>query len=65
MNLNPKFPLFLPGVKNSNNHNVSIIGANLREDITQSLIISPGMVELKLKLKKNILPKIILLFMIF
>ena len=34
MNLNPKFPLFLPGVKNSNNHNVSIIGANLREDIT-------------------------------
>jgi len=34
MNLNPKFPLFLPGVKNSNNDNVSIIGANLREDIT-------------------------------
>ncbi|WP_292008646.1 glucokinase [Chryseobacterium sp.] len=33
MNLNPKFPLYLPGVKNRNN-NVSIIGANLREDIT-------------------------------
>ncbi|KQR92419.1 glucokinase [Chryseobacterium sp. Leaf180] len=34
MNLNPKFPLFLPGVKNSSNHNISIIGANLREDLT-------------------------------
>lgn len=34
MNLNPKFPLFLPGVKNSNNNNVSIIGADLREEVT-------------------------------
>ncbi|UZT97568.1 glucokinase [Chryseobacterium fluminis] len=34
MILNPKFPLYLPGVKNSNNDNISIIGANLREDIT-------------------------------
>ncbi|WP_228446632.1 hypothetical protein [Chryseobacterium sp. 3008163] len=34
MNLNPKFPLFLPGVKNSSNDNVSIIGVNLREDVT-------------------------------
>lgn len=34
MNLNPKFPLYLPGVKDSNNDDVSIIGANLREDIT-------------------------------
>ncbi|WP_370897152.1 glucokinase [Chryseobacterium gossypii] len=34
MKLNPKFPLYLPGVKNSNNDNISIIGANLREDIT-------------------------------
>ena len=34
MKLNPKFPLYLPGVKNINNDNVSIIGANIREDIT-------------------------------
>lgn len=34
MNLNPKFPLFLPGVKSQNNQNVAIIGANLREDVT-------------------------------
>ncbi|MCE3075859.1 glucokinase [Chryseobacterium gwangjuense] len=34
MNLNPKFPLYLPGVKNGNNDNVSIIGASLREDVT-------------------------------
>lgn len=34
MILNPKFPLYLPGVENSNNDNVSIIGASLREDIT-------------------------------
>ncbi|MBK1895655.1 glucokinase [Chryseobacterium paridis] len=34
MNLNPKFPLYLPGVKDSNNNDVSIIGANLREDVT-------------------------------
>ncbi|WP_312173907.1 glucokinase [Chryseobacterium sp.] len=34
MILNPKFPLYLPGVKNAGNDNISIIGANLREDIT-------------------------------
>ncbi|MGE4514414.1 glucokinase [Chryseobacterium taeanense] len=34
MILNPKFPLYLPGVKNAGNDNVSIISANLREDIT-------------------------------
>jgi len=34
MILNPKFPLYLPGVENSNNDNVTIIGASLREDIT-------------------------------
>lgn len=34
MNLNPKFPLYLPGVKNGNNDNVSIIGASLSEDVT-------------------------------
>ncbi|WP_346984665.1 glucokinase [Chryseobacterium sp. POE27] len=34
MILNPKFPLYLPGVKNAGNDNVSIIGANLREDMT-------------------------------
>jgi glucokinase len=34
MILNPKFPLYLPGVENSNNDNVSIIGASLREDMT-------------------------------
>ncbi|WP_238555329.1 hypothetical protein [Chryseobacterium sp. P1-3] len=34
MILNPKFPLYLPGVENSNNDNVSIIGASLREDTT-------------------------------
>ncbi|MCW3161240.1 glucokinase [Chryseobacterium oryctis] len=34
MNLNPKFPLYLPGVESTNNDNVSIIGANLREDFS-------------------------------
>lgn len=34
MILNPKFPLYLPGVENSNNDHVTIIGASLREDIT-------------------------------
>ncbi|WP_294280458.1 glucokinase [uncultured Chryseobacterium sp.] len=34
MNLNPKFPLYLPGVKDSSNNNISIIGANLREDVS-------------------------------
>lgn len=34
MILNPKLPLYLPGVKNANNINISIIGVNLREDFT-------------------------------
>jgi len=51
MNLNPKFPLFLPGVKNSSNNNISIIGANLREDVTTvaHYISQDGGVELKTK----------------
>lgn len=35
MKLNPKFPLYLPGIKNSNNNNISIIGINLREDVAR------------------------------
>lgn len=34
MNLNPKFPLYLPGVKNSSNNNISIIGADISEETT-------------------------------
>lgn len=34
MNLNPKFPLYLPGVKTAENGNVNIVSANLREDET-------------------------------
>lgn len=51
MNLNPKFPLYLPGVKNSANDNVSIIGANLREDITTlGLFVSHnGGIEVKIQ----------------
>lgn len=49
MILNPKFPLYLPGVKNSSNDNVSIIGANLREDITTLgyFVSSNGGLEIK------------------
>lgn len=53
MNLNPKFPLFLPGVKNSNNDNVSIIGANLREDITTLGFYVSGNGGIENKIKKN------------
>lgn len=53
MNLNPKFPLFLPGVKNSNNENVSIIGANLREDITTLGYYISGNGGLEIKIQKN------------
>ncbi|MCY0967935.1 glucokinase [Chryseobacterium wangxinyae] len=53
MNLNPKFPLFLPGVKNSNNDNVSIIGANLREDITTVAYYISGNGGIETKIQKN------------
>ena len=53
MNLNPKFPLFLPGVKNSSNDNVSIIGANLREDITTVAYYISGNGGIETKIQKN------------
>jgi glucokinase len=53
MNLNPKFPLFLPGVKNSSNDNVSIIGANLREDITTVAYYISGNGGIDTKIQKN------------
>jgi glucokinase len=51
MILNPKFPLYLPGVKNGSNDNVSIIGANLREDITSLgyFVSSNGGLEIKIQ----------------
>lgn len=51
MILNPKFPLYLPGVKNGSNDNVSIIGANLREDITTLgyFVSSNGGLEIKIQ----------------
>ncbi|ROH97970.1 glucokinase [Chryseobacterium daecheongense] len=51
MNLNPKFPLYLPGVKNTDNDNVSIIGANLREDVTNLgyFVSSNGSIEIKIQ----------------
>lgn len=51
MNLNPKFPLYLPGVKNTGNDNVSIIGANLREDVTTLgyYISCNGAIEVKIQ----------------
>ncbi|GAA4153164.1 glucokinase [Chryseobacterium ginsenosidimutans] len=51
MILNPKFPLYLPGVNNGNNDNVSIIGANLREDITTLgyFVSSNGGLEIKIQ----------------
>jgi len=53
MNLNPKFPLFLPGVKNSSNDNVSIIGANLREDVTTIAYYVSGNGGIETKIQKN------------
>ncbi|MEY8759444.1 glucokinase [Chryseobacterium tongliaoense] len=53
MNLNPKFPLYLPGVKNGNNDNVSIIGANLREDITTLGYFVSGNGGLEIKTKNT------------
>ncbi|MCS3529555.1 glucokinase [Chryseobacterium sp. JUb7] len=53
MILNPKFPLYLPGVKNSNNDNVSIIGANLREDITTLGYFISSNEGLEIKIQNN------------
>lgn len=53
MNLNPKFPLYLPGVKNTNNDNVSIIGANLREDVTTIAYYTSVNSGIELKFKNN------------
>jgi glucokinase len=53
MNLNPKFPLYLPGVKNTNNDNISIIGANLREDVTTIAYYISGNSGIELKFKNN------------
>jgi glucokinase len=53
MILNPKFPLYLPGVKNGNNDNVSIIGANLREDITTLGYFVSGNGGLEIKIQNN------------
>lgn len=53
MNLNPKFPLFLPGVKNSSNDNVSIIGVNLREDVTTIAYFISGNGGIETKTQKN------------
>ncbi|ASW74296.1 glucokinase [Chryseobacterium piperi] len=53
MNLNPKFPLYLPGVKDSNNNDVSIIGANLREDITTLGYYVSGNGGLDIKIQKT------------
>lgn len=57
MNLNPKFPLYLPGVKNNTNNNVSIIGANLREDTTTIGYYISGNAGIELQLKKTYITK--------
>ncbi|MFL9833371.1 glucokinase [Chryseobacterium terrae] len=57
MNLNPKFPLYLPGVKNTNNDNVSIIGANLREDVTTIAYYISANSGIELKFKNNYFTK--------
>jgi len=53
MNLNPKFPLYLPGVKDSRNDNISIIGANLREDVTTIAYYISGNSGIELKFQNN------------
>lgn len=53
MILNPKFPLYLPGVKNGSNDNVSIIGANLREDVTTLGYFVSGNGGLEIKIQQN------------
>jgi glucokinase len=65
MILNPKFPLYLPGVENSNNDNVSIIGASLREDMTILGYFVSGNGGLEINSRIHILPKNMLLFLIF
>lgn len=53
MNLNPKFPLYLPGVKNTKNENVTILGANLREDETVLAYYVSGGQGLEMKIQKK------------
>lgn len=53
MILNPKFPLYLPGVKNGSNDNVSIISANLREDVTTLGYFVSGNGGLEIKIQQN------------
>ncbi|WP_336715053.1 glucokinase [Chryseobacterium mucoviscidosis] len=57
MILNPKFPLYLPGVKNGSNDNVSIIGANLREDITTLGYFVSGNGGLEIKIQNKYFTK--------
>lgn len=57
MNLNPKFPLYLPGVKNTRNDNLTILGANLREDETVLAYYVSGREGLDIKLQKKYITK--------
>ncbi|WP_312075682.1 glucokinase [Chryseobacterium sp.] len=57
MNLNPKFPLYLPGVKNTKNENVTILGANLREDETVIAYYVSGGEGLEMKIQKKYVTK--------
>jgi glucokinase len=57
MNLNPKFPLYLPGVKNTKNENVTILGANLREDETVLAYYVSGGQGLEMKMQKKYITK--------
>jgi len=57
MNLNPKFPLYLPGVKNTKNENVTILGANLREDETVLAYYVSGGEGLEMKIQKKYVTK--------
>lgn len=57
MNLNPKFPLYLPGVKNAKNENVTILGANLREDETVLAYYVSGGEGLEMKFQKRYVTK--------
>ena len=57
MNLNPKFPLYLPGVKNTKNENVTILGANLREDETVLAYYVSGGQGLEMKIQKKYITK--------
>ncbi|KQT15075.1 glucokinase [Chryseobacterium sp. Leaf404] len=57
MNLNPKFPLYLPGVKNTRNENLSILGTNLREDETVVAYYVSGRDGLDVKIQKKYITK--------